>query len=153
MTDYDMEKRIFTGEEKVKMAERIAEIHKDVSLLESEIKNIKSNYKAQVEKLETEGKELIWKIHDGYEMIYPEQKDLPGFDSQTHDELSDAIDEDVVSDIRDNKRLQKSLKKAMDKAPTLKTIAGFTDEEWEVALAWAETPSMFEKPVFLGDAG
>ena len=87
MTDYDMEKRTFTGEEKVRMAERIAEIHKDVSLLDSELKNIKSNYKAQKDKLETEGKELMWKIHDGYEMVMPEQMDLPGFTEDTQDEL------------------------------------------------------------------
>ena len=148
MAEYNMEKRIFDGEEKVKMAERIAEIHKDVTLLESELKNIKSNYKAQMDKLETEGKELMWKIHDGYEMVMPTQADLPGFTEGVHDELSDAIDE---KENRDNKRLRKALKEVMQKAPTLKTIAGYTDEEFEVALAWAETPTMFDKPVFLGD--
>jgi hypothetical protein len=151
MPNLEMEKRIFSGAEKVTMAERIGEIGKDVSLLEDEIKNIKSKYKSQIDTLKTEAKDLIWKIHDGYEMIYPEQGDLPGFTEGDADELTGAIGGDESASTRDNKRLKKAFKGILVKVPTISVIAGWSDEEFENALAWAENPEMFDKPAFLGD--
>lgn len=152
MAEYVMEKVLFTDHEKVTMAERIAEIHKDVSLLESEAKNIKSNYKSKIDELETEGKGLMWKIHDGYEMVMPKQSELPGFTDGAEDQLSDVIDDETVDPIeRDNKRLKKAFKGILAKVPTMPTIATYTDEEFENALAWAEDPTTFDKPVFLGE--
>ena len=151
MGNLEMEKRVFTDQEKVNMAGRIAAIHMDVSGLEDEIKNIKSKYKTQIDTLKSEGKDLIWKIHDGYEMVYPEQADLPGFTEGVDAELDGVIDGDEPTSTRDNKRLKKAFKGILGKVPTLPTIATYTDEEFENALAWAENPELFDKPVFLGD--
>jgi len=166
MADYEMERRYFTDEQKVEMAERIAEIHNKVGLLESESKNIKSNYKAKIDTLTSEGKELLWKIHDGYEIVHPEQADLPGFTREAGAEFAVVIDEETGADMegggagdpgggdplpRADKLLRKTLKGVMVKAPTIKTISGFTDDEFQACFDWAANPADNSKPAFLGD--
>ena len=161
MADYEMERRYFSDGEKVEMAERIADIHNKVGLLESESKNIKSNYKSKIDTLTSEGKELLWKIHDGYEIVHPEQSELPGFTAEAGAEFAVVIDEEAGSDMeggggdepfkRDDKVLQKSLKGIMETAPNLKTIAAFSEDEYLACTYWVSAPTEFDKPAFLGD--